>query len=84
MSSTTSNTTTSPRFSACTAPPPYTSSDAYSIVSGKSTSKSLLNKVFNRKPSENPSKASDRATSNKECEEKEAIHAARAAYFSTL
>jgi hypothetical protein len=45
-----SNTTTAalPRYST-TAPPPYTASDAYSVTSGKFTSKSILAKVFNRK-----------------------------------
>jgi hypothetical protein len=45
-----SNTTTAalPRYST-TAPPPYTVSDAYSVTSSKSTSKSILAKVFNRK-----------------------------------
>jgi hypothetical protein len=48
--SSSSNTTSTvlPRYST-TAPPPYTASDAYSVASRKSTSKSILEKVFNRK-----------------------------------
>jgi hypothetical protein len=37
-----------PRYST-SAPPPYTSSDANSLTSTKSTSKSILEKIFNRK-----------------------------------
>ncbi|KAH7391838.1 hypothetical protein BKA66DRAFT_28238 [Pyrenochaeta sp. MPI-SDFR-AT-0127] len=84
-SSTNANTaSTSPRFSTSTAPPPYTSSDAYSVASGKSTSKSILNKVFHRKSSEVASTgtSSRKVKTLQEIHENEAKHAARAAYFA--
>ncbi|RYN40664.1 hypothetical protein AA0113_g3790 [Alternaria arborescens] len=67
-----------PRYST-TAPPPYTSSDANSMFSTKSTSKSILKKMLNL----NSTSQSSNQT-RKETEENEARAAARAAYFSGL
>ncbi|KAI4659760.1 uncharacterized protein J4E79_006296 [Alternaria viburni] len=70
-----------PRYST-TAPPPYSSSDANSLVSTKSTSKSILAKLLNRKPAEATSQSSNEA--QKKVDESENRAAARAAYFSGL
>ncbi|KAB2101012.1 hypothetical protein AG0111_0g10742 [Alternaria gaisen] len=67
-----------PRYST-TAPPPYTSSDANSMFSTKSTSKSILKKMLGL----NSTSQSSNQT-RKETEENEARAAARAAYFSGL
>ncbi|KAL1793087.1 hypothetical protein ACET3X_008069 [Alternaria dauci] len=70
-----------PRYST-TAPPPYTSSDANSLMSTKSTSKSILAKMLNRKSYEATSQSSSQV--QKKSEEKETRAAARAAYFAGL
>ncbi|KAG9196632.1 hypothetical protein G6011_01753 [Alternaria panax] len=70
-----------PRYST-TAPPPYSTSDANSMISTKSTSKSILAKMLNRKSSEATPQSSSQI--QKKIEENETRAAARAAYFSGL
>ncbi|KAL6709710.1 hypothetical protein ACN47E_001138 [Coniothyrium glycines] len=85
MSTPNTTATKLPGYEAVAAPPPYEPSDTYSVTSTKSTSKSILAKLFNRNSSESSSSQSSSSRPNEVqrwVEEKEAKHAARASYFA--
>ncbi|KAH8731518.1 hypothetical protein GQ44DRAFT_698876 [Phaeosphaeriaceae sp. PMI808] len=82
-----STTSSSPNRDPTSAPPPYTVTDSYSLVSTKLTSKSIIAKLLPRKSTEAPSSstcANAKVNKDKEVENEEAKQAARAMYFSTL
>ncbi|KAF2033855.1 hypothetical protein EK21DRAFT_108645 [Setomelanomma holmii] len=80
-----STSSTASRTSSTTSPPRYDSLD----LPPRPTSKTFMEKVFHRKSSDSSSSTSSssatiRAARDREYAEKEARHAARASYFSTM
>ncbi|KAF2854830.1 hypothetical protein T440DRAFT_514704 [Plenodomus tracheiphilus IPT5] len=75
------NSASLPQYSDATAPPAYTSSDAASVMSKSSTSKSMLKKYFNRSSTDKaPVQKSKRQD---EVEAKERKYAVLAMYYAT-